>query len=204
VLRAEVVYVTIDEPEQARGSPKLHRHHRSFVLAAIQLRRRVPAVLVEDEVAPWSKTKVMIGRSKGDKHIGGAAWRSSESTLVWNLPTLCVHLSGFPERFSLCVISVLSTYRSCRENSSSSAYLLRSLLLRHSPLHEYFFYFRKIVLYNSLSHARQEIVRLHVSSPHVVVRDFKGKAASAQVSPFFPAKDSVSDSVFVVSDCESR
>ena len=40
----------------------------------------------------------------------------------------------------------------------------------------------KLLLYNSLTHARQSVVRLRVSTPWVEVRDATGSALAAQVS----------------------
>ena len=50
----------------------------------------------------------------------------------------------------------------------------------------FFFYFRRnVVYYNSLAQAREEIVRLYVSHPHVEVKDSSGKVVESQVDPFW-------------------
>ena len=57
---------------------------------------------------------------------------------------------------------------------------------------------RSVIYYNSLSHSRQEVVRLHVTDYNVEVKDAQGKVIQTQIDPFWDEKAKISSTVFKV------
>ena len=58
--------------------------------------------------------------------------------------------------------------------------------------------YRSVIYYNSLSHSRQEVVRLHVTDYNVEVKDAQGKVIQTQIDPFWDEKAKISSTVFKV------
>ncbi|KAH3860349.1 hypothetical protein DPMN_023247 [Dreissena polymorpha] len=58
---------------------------------------------------------------------------------------------------------------------------------------------RPILLYNSLPHQRDQVVKIYVTSLHVLVKDDKGNTVLTQAEPFWTKPDVVSEFFFKVS-----
>jgi len=58
--------------------------------------------------------------------------------------------------------------------------------------------YSSVTLYNSLGHARQTVVRLYVSTPHVQLRDPLNNIVPCQVEPFWNEDETVSNTVYKV------
>lgn len=58
---------------------------------------------------------------------------------------------------------------------------------------------KKIVIYNSLTFTRQEVVTFHISTPFVEVRDFQGNKVKCQISPIFEYGPSMSQTKYQLS-----
>ncbi|XP_052786751.1 alpha-mannosidase 2x-like [Mya arenaria] len=58
---------------------------------------------------------------------------------------------------------------------------------------------RLVLLYNSLAHERDQVVSIHVSSPHVMVQDENNKPVLAQVAPVWEKDDIIAENVYKVS-----
>ncbi|WAR28964.1 MA2A2-like protein [Mya arenaria] len=56
-----------------------------------------------------------------------------------------------------------------------------------------------VLLYNSLAHERDQVVSIHVSSPHVMVQDENNKPVLAQVAPVWEKDDIIAENVYKVS-----
>ena len=67
----------------------------------------------------------------------------------------------------------------------------------HKNVKIYYLY-RSVIYYNSLSHSRQEVVRLHVTDYNVEVKDAQGKVIQTQIDPFWDEKAKISSTVFKV------
>ncbi len=52
--------------------------------------------------------------------------------------------------------------------------------------------------YNSLSHSREEVVRLHVTEPHVEIRDPRGNVIPSQLEPYWEERQTVSSVLYKV------
>jgi hypothetical protein len=57
---------------------------------------------------------------------------------------------------------------------------------------------RDVVFFNSLAHTRQALVRLHVSEPHVIVKDEQGRVISSQTDPYWVTTETISNSIYKV------
>ena len=58
--------------------------------------------------------------------------------------------------------------------------------------------YRSVIYYNSLSHSRQEVVRLHVTDYNVEVKDAQGKVIQTQIDPFWDEKAKISSTAYKV------
>ena len=63
---------------------------------------------------------------------------------------------------------------------------------------------RPFVLYNSLTHARDAVVRLHTDTAQVVVQDAAGNFLDVQVDPYFKTSHTMAEDTFKVGFSQSH
>ncbi|XP_050395498.1 alpha-mannosidase 2x [Patella vulgata] len=56
-----------------------------------------------------------------------------------------------------------------------------------------------VLMYNSLTHVRQHVVKVYVSSPYVEVKDPSGEVIQSQVEPYWTDKEKIATDIFKVS-----
>lgn len=55
----------------------------------------------------------------------------------------------------------------------------------------FFLFHRPVLFYNSLGQSRDQVVKVYVNNPHVLVRDNNGRTVLAQVEPFWGQPDKI-------------
>lgn len=84
-------------------------------------------------------------------------------------------------------------------HSSNPIFILHQNIKFQRHLRYFVVLFRRpFVLYNSLTHSRTCVVRVHTSSAHVVIQDGEGKIVPTQVDPFWVTATTYSETVFKV------
>ena len=61
---------------------------------------------------------------------------------------------------------------------------------------------RSVLLFNSLTHPRQEVVNLHISDPNVEVTNSEGKVIVSQTDPYWKSSSEMSTDRYKVSSWE--
>ena len=61
---------------------------------------------------------------------------------------------------------------------------------------------RSVLLFNSLTHPRQEVVNLHISDPNVEVTNSEGKVIVSQTDPYWKSSSEMSTDRYKVSSSE--
>ena len=78
----------------------------------------------------------------------------------------------------------------------SSEYCLNQKYV--SLLRKFFVLSSTVLLFNSLGHAREMVVKIHVSSPYVKVTDPEGNVVSSQIGPYWIDQHTASGERFKV------
>lgn len=72
------------------------------------------------------------------------------------------------------------------------------VFLGHLIVNVKFVFSRPVLFYNTLGQSRDQVVKIYVNKPNVIVRDNKGAIVLAQIEPFWGQPDRIVTNKFKV------